>query len=184
MLVVLDGDLGELLLRGAVLAHVLDACLPEDRGHQARSRDALRRDLAAAAAGAQEAHLAHLLGADGHGHVVGARRDGEVRLAEGGGAGGAGVRDVDHGDARLADLLQDALTDGGVRLVEVAAGDELDVLHFDAGVLEGKQCGLPGQLRHGLLGVAAELDHRHTDDGYVSHVPSFFSPRRSLRSSG
>ena len=89
--------------------------------------------------------LAHLLAADGHDDVVGAACDGEVGLAEGGRAGRAGVGDVDDGDAGLADLLQDALAEPLV-WYRLPAVEGLDVLHFDAGVLEGFEAGLGAEL--------------------------------------
>ncbi len=177
---VLDGDLGELLECGAVVAHVLHAGLAEDGGHEAGADDALGGDAPAAALpGAEEAHLAHLLGADGDGDIVGAGGDGHVGFAEGGGAGGAGVSDIDDRDAGLADLLEDALPDHRVRLVEVAGHEDLDVLHGGAGVLQGEEAGLRGQLLHALLRVAAELDHAYPNDGYISHVSPSFSRLRA-----
>src|SRR5687768_9539660 len=128
MLVVLDRDLRELLLRRAVLAHVLDAGLTEDRRHQTTAEHALRADAAATARAApEEAHFAHLLDAHGHRHVVGSRRDREISLAKRRGPGCTRVRDVDHRDARLTDLLQDPLADHRARLEEVPTGEELGV---------------------------------------------------------
>jgi len=89
------------------------------------------------ASAAQEAHLAHLLAAHGHRDIAGPGGHGQVGLAHGGGAGGAGIGHVDHRYARLADLMEDALADHGVGLVEVAAHQERDVLDADSGVLAG-----------------------------------------------
>ena len=167
---VLDRDLGDLLLSGAVLAHVLCAGLAEDARHQAGAHDTFGAvGAVAAAAGAQEAHLTHLLAADCQRRVVSAGSDCVVGFAEGRGASGAGVGYVDDGDARGADLLHHALADHGVRLVEVAADDELDVLDRAAGVLERGDGSLRRELDDVLVRVAPELEHVYADDCYITH---------------
>ncbi len=174
---VLVGHLGELLGGGAVLAHVLHAHLGEDGGHGARAQISLRGKATAVGVlppAAQEAHLAHLLTAYSHGQVVGAGGDGHVRLADGGGAGGAGVGHVHDRDAGLADLVEDALAHHGAGLIEVAAHQELHVFEADAGIVAGQQHRLSSQFVHELLRVASELHEPHADDRYLSHATSPF----------
>ena len=166
---VLHRDLGELLLGRAVLPHVLHARLSEDRRHEAAADDALGADAGTASATREEPHLPHLLDPDGQRDVVLPRRDGHPRLAEGGRAGGAGIRDVHHRDARLADLLQDALTDHRVRLEEAPRGQQLDVAHGESSVGEGEERRFRPQIRHVAVGVASEPDHADSGDEDLSH---------------
>ena len=121
-------------------------------------------------AAAEQARLAHLLDADREHEVVDAGLDRHPRLAERGRAGGAGVRAVDHRNAGLADLLQDALADHPGRLHQVAAVERLDVLDLHAGVVERQQRGLGAELGHRLLREAAEVDHVDADDVDVSLI--------------
>src|SRR5262249_7675337 len=93
-------------------------------------------------------------------------------LAERGRAGRAGVGNVDDGDTGLADLLQDALADHRVGLVEVAAGEHLDVLDADAGVLEREDRGLTAKLGHAFGRIAADLDHSGSKYVTVLHLGS------------
>jgi hypothetical protein len=170
MLVILDGDLGELLLRRAVLPHVLDAGLTEDGGHQPTAEHALRAHTAApACTAAEKPHLAHLLDADGHRHVVCARRDRKVGLSKRRGSGRTSIRDVDHGNAGLPDLLQDPLADHRVRLEQIPAGEELDVAQAEVGVPEREERGFAAEVGDVPIGIAAEADHADADDVRVSH---------------
>src|SRR6266545_5791901 len=169
VLVVLHGHFRELLLRRAVLSHMLDAGLTEDARHQAGAHHALGAVLARCAVGAKEAHLAHLFAADSHRHVVGAGGDRHPRLAERRRAGGAGVGDVDHGYAGGAYLFHDPLADHGVRLVQVAADDDLDVLDRAAGVLQRADRRFGGERDDILVRISPELQHRGSDNSYVSH---------------
>ena len=157
---------------GSVFAHVFDPGLAEHRRHQARAEPAFGvvGRIATAAATAEQPLLAHLLDTDRHRDVVHPRGDRYEGLAECGRAGCAGVGDVDHGDAGLADLLEDALTDHRVSLIEVAAGEHLDVLDADAGVLERKDRGLAAEFRHRLGRITAELDHSGSQYVDVLHL--------------
>ena len=78
--VVLHRDLGKLLGGRAILAHVLNPSLAKDRRHQPAAQDAFNTFAAATGATTQQPHLAHLLDADRHGHVVHARGDTDVSL--------------------------------------------------------------------------------------------------------
>src|SRR5438094_2512157 len=176
--VVLHRNLRELLLSRAVLAHMLDAGLPEDAGHQARAHHALGAVLSRRPVSAQKAHLAYLFVADRHRHIVSARSDGHPRLAEGRGAGSAGVGDVDDGHAGGANLLHDPLADHGVRLIQVAADDDLDVLDRAAGILDGADRRLGRERDDILVRVAPELQHRGSNNSYVSHGVLLSAPRR------
>ena len=187
MPVVLHGHLGELRLRRAVAPHVLHPRLAEHGRHEAAAEHTLGAHPRAAAP-AEEPHLPHLLHADGQRDLVLSRGDGEPRLPEGRRARGAGVSDVDHGDAGLADLLQDALPHHRVRLEERAGGQQLDVTQREPGVVEREQQGLAAEVGHVPVPVASEPDHADTRDVDVTHhAPpsarggSRTPPRRSPR---
>src|SRR5208283_6004404 len=105
-----------------------------------------------------------------------------VRLAKGGRAGGACVGDVDDGDSGLAYLLQDSLPDHRVGLVEISAGEHLDVLDSDSGVLEREDRRLAAEFRNGLVGIASEFDHPGSENINISHLDSSWRPGPKLRS--
>src|SRR5208282_3239049 len=183
VLVRLHRDLGEVLQLGSVFAHMLDAGLAEHRGHKARAELAFGGVGRVAAAGAPEQPLlAHLLDAHRHRDVVHPRRDGHIGLAECGGAGRAGVGDVDDRNAGLADLLQNPLPDHRIGLVEIAAGEHLDVLDGDAGVLQRDQRRFAAKFRNGLLGIAPELDHPRTEHVDIWHFQILLAARREAGS--
>src|SRR5208283_5374883 len=168
----------------AVLAHMLDAGLPEHRGHQARPDTALGRvgGIGTAAATAEEALLAHLLDPNRHRDVVHAGRHRHVGLAKRGRAGRAGIRDIDYGNTGLADLLEDPLPDHRIGLIEIARGEHLDVLDRNARILEREQGGFGAELRHRLFGVTPELDHPCAENVNVAHLDSSSEPGAKPRS--
>ena len=98
-----------------------------------------------------------------------ARGDGEARLAERRRPGGARVGDVDHWDAGLPDLLQDALPDHRVRLEQRAGSEELDVAHPEAGVVEREQRRLAAEIGNVTVLVPPEPDHADAGDMDVTH---------------
>ncbi len=131
---VLHRHLGELLEGRAVLAGVLHAGLGEHGRHGAGAEQALLGN-AGAAAGAAEQTLAHLLHAYGEHAVVKPGLDGGPGFPECRRAGGAGVGHVDHRNAGLADLLQDALADHAAGLAQVAAVQRLHVLDGEPAIV-------------------------------------------------
>src|SRR5690606_24148021 len=87
--------------------------------------------------------------------------------AESRGAGGAGVGDVEDGDAGLADLLLELLADAGAGTQQVAGGQDVDVLDRHAPVGQRTQGGLGGEVHRVLVGVLAELGHPDAEDPHV-----------------
>lgn len=83
----------------------------------------------------------HLLEADDHDAVGSAVGNGLPRHVQAGGAGGAVVVDVVDGDARHAELVEDALAACGVA-VAVAGNALVDGVVVDLGVEEGFDAGL------------------------------------------
>src|SRR5205823_8271936 len=100
-------------------------------------------------------------------HVALARLDGHEHDPQRGGAGGARIGHVVDGDAGLADLLLDALTDAGVRLVEASGRHDVHVLHGHLAVVERGGGRLAGQVDEVLVLVALELGHRDPEDPHV-----------------
>ena len=118
----------------------------------------------------------HLLGTEGEGHVVDAGGDAPVGLPEGGGAAGAGVLDVDDGDAGEAELGQSGLAEGHAVVVDVAEVGDGDVSPADAGVLQGLDDSVEGEVaevlfREAAEGVEADAGHHDFTSGTkLSHV--------------
>ena len=69
----------------------------------------------------------------------------------------AGVRDVVHGYARLADLLLQPLAHTAARLEQVAGAHHVHVGDRDATVSEPRQRGLRTEIDQVLVGVAPNL---------------------------
>ena len=113
--------------------------------------------------------FAHLLNADGNHQVVQARLDAGPGFTKRRRARGAGVGDIHNRDAGLADLLQQPLPDHAGCLAKVAAVQRLHVLDGEAAVVQCQQCRLGTDLRNGLVGESAELDHVYADDICISH---------------
>src|SRR5581483_362966 len=118
---------------------------------------------------AEHAHLAHLLDPDRQAEVALAGHDRQPGHAHRGGTGGAGVVHVVGRYAGLADLLLQALGVVRVGLVHVADGQDAHVLDGGAGVGQGAQGDLAGQVQLVPVREPAELGHRGTDD---PHVPA------------
>ena len=113
---------------------------------------------------ALEAAGHHLLEADDHDAVGGARGDQLPRHGQAGAAGGAVVVDVVDGDLGHAELVEDALAAGAVA-VAVAGNALVDVVVVDLGVEQGLDAGLKAELR--VVDLAAGLDelgHAHAGD--------------------
>jgi hypothetical protein len=116
------------------------------------------------AASTQQTRTRKLLHAHREAHVDLARLHGHDRRAQGGGAGGARVGHVVHGDAGLTDLLLQLLTDTRVRLHQTACGQDAHLLHGDPAVAQGAHRGLGRQVDRVLVGMLAELGHRDAKD--------------------
>src|SRR6185503_16818793 len=107
-----------------------------------------------------EAHRQHALGEPS--------LDRLAREVEGRGAGRAVVVDVDHRDARQANVVDSALPAGAVA-EDIAGVRLLEVLVLDPGVLDGR----PGRLGgHDVVLLAlarlGELGHADADDVYAT----------------
>lgn len=143
-------DLGQVARFRAVELHVLPARIAKQLRRAGGIRDApgLRHHRAGRAGwvlsvweeGAQAAGE-HLLEADDHDAVGGAVGNGLPRHVQAGGAGGAVVVDVVDGDARHAELVEDALAACGVA-VAVAGNALVDGVVVELGVEEGFDAGL------------------------------------------
>ena len=166
---VLHRHLGELLEGRAVLTGVLHAGFGENRRHGPGPEQPFLRDPAAAASATQEPS-AHLFDADGQHDVVQVRLDRRPGFPERRRASRAGVGHVDHGNAGLADLLQDTLPDHAAGLAEIAAVQGLHVLDGQPAVVERHERRLRTELGDGFLRKPSELDHVHTDYVRVCHV--------------
>ena len=112
----------------------------------------------------EQARTGQLLHADGETHVALAGTHGHDRGAQSGGARGAGVGHVVDGDARLADLLLQLLTDARGGVHEVPRGEHTHVAHGHPAVGQGAQRGLGGQVHHIGFRAFAELGHVDAED--------------------
>ena len=112
---------------------------------------------------AEQADAGELLHADGEAHVDLAGLHRHDRRAQCGGTGGARVRDVEHRDAGLADLLLDLLADAA-RAHQVAGGEDADVGHRDPTVGQGGEDRLGGEVDDVLVRILAELGHVDPED--------------------
>ena len=183
MLVGLHRNLGEVLHLGAVLAHMLDAGLAEHGGHEARAHLAFGRVCGIAATRtAQQALFAHLLDANRHRDVIHAGSYRHVCFAKRGRAGRACVGHIDDGNAGLANLLQDALTNHRVGLIQIAAREHLDIFDRDARVLHCDKSRFAAEFRNCLLGVTPELDHPGTEHVDITHFKTSWRPGATPRS--
>ena len=185
VMVILHRHLGELLESGAVGAAVFHAGLGENRRHGAGTEQAFLGNALAAATAAEQP-FAHLLHANGQHHVVEVGLHRRPRLAECRGAGGAGVGDVHHRNARLADFLQDALPHHAACLAEIAAVKGLHVLNGQPAIVERQERRFRADLRDGLVRKAPELDHVYANDVCVRHgdAPSRLGYASAARSRG
>jgi len=141
-------DLREQLEAGAaVLVSVFDPDLGEDARHRLRADPAVNRRHRSVPArrcpgvcvlllgpACQQTGARELLDTDSQAVVHLPGLDGHDGGAQSGGTGRAGIGDVVHGDAGLADLLLKLLADTGTRVHEVARGEHSDVSHRDARV--------------------------------------------------
>ena len=106
VVVVLHRHLGELLEGRAVAMAMFHPCFGENRGHGAAAKEPFLRDARAGPAAPEQA-LAHLFDPHGEGEIAGPGFHGHPGFPESRGPGGAGIGAVHHGNARLADLLED-----------------------------------------------------------------------------
>jgi hypothetical protein len=118
-------------------------------------------------------------GFDRHGqaHVALAGLDGHDRRPQRGGARGAGVGDVVHGDAGLPDLLLELLADARAGGHEVAGRQHTHLAHGHAAVGKRPHGGLGGEVDRVEVGVLAELGHVDSENpdvvtGHVAVPPS------------
>jgi len=144
------GDLCEIPRFGAIPLNVLPARIAKQLRRPGGIRDAARmhhhrvcgacRVLAVLEEGRQAAGE-HLLEAEDEDAVGGAVGDGLARHVQARGPRGAVVVDVVDGDARHAELVEDALAAGGVAVA--VAGDALvDGVVVELGVQQGFDAGL------------------------------------------
>src|SRR5207249_1244301 len=167
--VVLDAHLGELLLRRAVLLHVLAAAVAEHDGRDGRllvdvGRGADR--LLQARELLLERALLHLLEAEGEHALVHARRDRLVPEVEGRRPGRAVVVDVVDGEPADAHRVERALS-LRAHAVHVAGEGLLELLGCDTRHLEGAIHRLAHEVGE-VTRAALELRHADTDHAHVS----------------
>ncbi len=82
-----------------------------------------------------------------------------MRDAHRGGTRGTGIRHVEDGDPRLADLLLEFLPDAFGGFHQVPGGEYADVLDPHAGVGQGAAGGLGCEIHLVEIGMLAELRH-------------------------
>ena len=164
---VLGGDLGQGLLRDAVVVQVAVGLHAEELGGEV---------LAVLGVPARHAHQRGVLGERAAGVLVQADGDADVVVAEpnavraglgGAGGGGAGVEHVGERDARQPHHADDRVRVGHR---PAAAGGELDVLPLDAGVGDRGEDGVDAHLHRRLAFEPAERVQANTDDGDVIHL--------------
>ena len=174
---VLVGHPGELLEADAVVVtRVLHARLGKDAGHRLGPEDAVdagHRSVAACgledlllglAATTQQAHLAHLLYAEGQAHLRLPGLDREVDGAQGRRPGGTRVGHVEHRYAGLADLLLHPLAHARLGLEERAGTHHVHVVDGHPAVRQRVHARPRGQVDRVQLRVAAEPGHRRSED--------------------
>ena len=172
MLVVLVGHPGELLEADAVVvARILHTGLGEDPRHGLGPEDAVHAGYGTVATGrledllvslgatAQQAHLAHLLDAEGQAHLRLTGLDGEVHGADRRRPGGARVGHVEHRNTGLADLLLDPLAHTRLRLEQGAGTHHVHVVDGHPTIGQGVHARTRGQVDRIQLGVTAEARH-------------------------
>lgn len=173
MFVVDAGDFGKVLCRGAVLLHVFTTGVAEELRGTGSVGDAPRGFqhgvggrggiLPVVEVGLQTAG-GHLLEANHQDAVGGAVGNGLSRHIQAGRAGRAIVVDVVDGDLGHAELVEDALSTGGVAVA--VTGDALvDVVVVDLGIKHGLDASFKAQLV--VVDFAPgfdELGHPYTQD--------------------
>ena len=160
---VLRRDGGEVLGRRAAVVHAALRPQREVGGGQDRRVDLVTPRAAAAGAG----HVGELVEAERHRHVGPAGGDGPGRISEGDQSGGRRVLDMRDRQPGQPELLH-GLDPEHRRRLDVADEGLVDVGQRHAGVVQGEQPGVAGQVR--ARDVLAHAEAHHADAGHGDAV--------------